>query len=490
MTTITDPLVRDSAAGAARGRWLMLIVLLAGQFMALLDVTIVNVAMPTIGRSLHASGAELQLVVAGYTVSYAMMLITGARMGDLYGRRRMFLAGVAVFTLASLACGLAPGIGILIAARFVQGAGAAAMMPQIMSVIQVRFDGAARARALSAYTAVLSSGFVAGQVVGGVLVTANLFGQTWRPVFLVNVPIGLAVLAAVPRVVPRDEPGQRRRQLDLPGLGVAVPAVFLVVLPLMLGHQEDWPGWVFACLAAGLALAVAFVLVERRIANRGGDPLLNLAVLRAPGLVPGLAAVAVIMITYGGFLFSFALHLQAGLGDSALRAGLTFAPCALVFGFCGYFWRRLPSRSHHLLAPAGCLVAAGGYLAVGLVLRSGSPGGLALQAAMVVTGASLALAFSPLVTHALVRVPLHHAADASGLLTTTIQLGQAIGVATFGSLYLTLDAGRGRAVGAVAGSGSVSGHALAVTLVWLAAVVAFGVAAGVPLARTVAAARR
>jgi MFS family permease len=483
MTTTTDPVVRDPAAGAARGRWGLLIVLLAGQFMALLDVTIVNVAMPTIGRSLHASGAELQLVVAGYTVSYAMMLITGARMGDLYGRRRMFLAGVAVFTLASLICGLAPGIGILIAARFIQGAGAAAMMPQIMSVIQVRFEGAARARALSAYTAVLSSGFVAGQVIGGALVTANLFGQGWRPVFLVNVPIGLAVLAVVPRVVPRDEPG-RGRQLDLLGLAIAVPAVFLVVLPLMLGHQEDWPGWVFACLAAGLVLAVAFVLVERRVAGRGGDPLLNLAVLRAPGLVPGLAAVAAIMITYGGFLFSFALHLQAGLGDSALRAGLTFAPCALVFGFCGYFWRRLPASSHHLLAPVGCLVAAGAYLAVAFVLHSGGRGGLALQAAMVVTGASLALAFSPLVTHALVRVPLRHAADASGLLTTTIQLGQAIGVATFGSLYLTLAADRGRTVAAV------SGHAVAITLVWLAVVAVFGAAAGIPLARTVAAARR
>jgi MFS family permease len=341
MTTTTDSLVRERAAGTARGRWLMLIVLLAGQFMALLDVTIVNVAVPTIGRSLHASGAELQLVVAGYTVSYAMMLITGARMGDLYGRRRMFLIGAFVFTAASLACGIAPGIGVLIAARFVQGAGAAAMMPQIMSVIQVRFDGAARARALSAYTAVLSSGFVAGQVIGGVLVTANLFGQAWRPVFLVNVPIGVALLALVPLVVPRDSPARGRR-LDLAGLAIAVPAVFLVVLPLMLGHQEGWPSWVFACIGLGLVLAAVFVLVERRIANRGGDPLLNLAVLRAPGLAAGLAAVAVLMITYGGFLFSFALHLQAGLGDSALRAGLTFAPCAVVFGLCGYFWRRLP----------------------------------------------------------------------------------------------------------------------------------------------------
>ena len=483
MTTTTGPLVRDPAT-AARGRWLMLIVLLAGQFMALLDVTIVNVAMPTIGRSLHASGAELQLVVSGYTVSYAMMLITGARMGDLYGRRRMFLAGVAIFTLASLACGIAPGIGVLIGARFVQGVGAAAMMPQIMSVIQVRFDGAARARALSAYTAVLSSGFVAGQVIGGLLVTANLFGQTWRPVFLVNVPIGLAVLALVPRVVPREAPGPRRRQLDLAGLAIAVPAVFLVVLPLMLGHQENWPWWVFACIAVGLVLSAVFVGVERRIADRGGDPLLNLAVLRAPGLVPGLAAVAVLMITYGGFLFSFALHLQAGLGDSALRAGLTFAPCALVFGACGYFWRRLPASWHHLLAPLGCLVAAGGYLAVASVLRSGGPGGVPLQAGLIVTGAALALGFSPLVTHALVRVPLRHAADASGLLTTTIQLGQAVGVATFGSLFLTLDTDRGTTTPAV------SGHALAVTMSWLAAAMLLGVVAGIPLARTVAAARR
>jgi MFS family permease len=304
-------------------------------------------------------------------------VVTPGSAGSQHDRRsgRRLLAGVAVFTLASLACGIAPGIGVLIGARFVQGAGAAAMMPQIMSVIQVRFDGAARARALSAYTAVLSSGFVAGQVVGGVLVTANLFGQTWRPVFLVNVPIGLTVLALVPRVVPRDEAGQRQRQLDLAGLAIAVPAVFLVVLPLMLGHQENWPGWVFACIAVGLVLAGVFVRVERRIADRGGDPLLNLAVLRAPGLGSGLAAVAVLMITYGGFLFSFALHLQGGLGDSALRAGLTFAPCALVFGACGYFWRRLSAGWHHLLAPLGCLVAVGGYLAVAFVLRSGGSGG-------------------------------------------------------------------------------------------------------------------
>jgi hypothetical protein len=241
---------------------------------------------------------------------------------------------------------------------------------------------------------------------------------------------------------------------------------------------------VFGALAAGLALAVAFVLVERRIAARGGDPLLNLAVLRAPGLASGLAAVAVLMTTYGGFLFSFALHLQGGLGDSALRAGLTFAPGAVVFGLCGYFWRRLPERAHHVLAPLGCLVAMVGYLALALVMRSGGSGGWGLQAALVATTAGLALGFSPLVTHALVRVPLQQAADASGLLTTTIQLGQAIGVAAFGSVFLTLDAHHGPAANVV------SGHALAVTFGWLAVVMVACVLAVIPLSRTVAAARR
>jgi EmrB/QacA subfamily drug resistance transporter len=472
----------------------MLVVLLGGQFMALLDATIVNVAMPTIGRSLHASGAELQLVVAGYTVSYAMLLITGARLGDLVGRRRMFTYGVGLFTLSSLVCGLAPDIGVLIAARFVQGAGAAAMMPQIMSVIQVRFSGPARARALSAYTAVLSSGAVAGQVVGGALVSADLFGTAWRPVFLVNVPIGLAVLALLPRVVPADEPSGTRR-LDLVGLAVAVPAVFLIVLPLMLGHQENWPAWIFVCIALGVAAAGVFFRTERTVAARGGDPLLSLSVFRSPGLLAGLVAVFVLMVTYGGWLFSFAIYLQEGLGDSPLRAGLTIAPAAVAFGLCGYFWRRLPVRIHPLLPPLGCLAGAAGYVALGLTVRSGASGGPLLQILLVLTGVGLAFGFSPMVTHALVRVPVHEAADASGLLTTAFQLGQAVGVAVFGSVFLTLAA---RAPvraprppnPAALASAAISGHALYVTLLWAALAMALAVAAAVPLARVVLAASR
>jgi MFS family permease len=501
----------EGAKELASGRWLMLIILLGGQFMALLDVTIVNVAMPTIGQTLHASGAALQLVVAGYTVSYAMLLITGARLGELYGRRRLFLAGVAVFTLSSLACGLAPGIGVLIAARFLQGAGAAAMVPQIISVIQASFSGPARARALSAYSAVLASGFVAGQVLGGVIVSANLFGAQWRPVFLVNVPIGLAVLALVPRVVPPDtrqpsrsgrrldlvglasavpsvfltrQPSRSGRRLDLVGLAVAVPAVFLIVLPLVLGHEEGWPWWVPAGIAAGLALAVAFVGIERRVAARGGDPLLKLDVLGSPGIVSGLGATVITMIAYGGFLFTLSLHLQSGLGDGALRAGLTFAPAAAAFGLCGFYWRKLPERWQHVLTPAGLGAAAVAEVVLGLDLRSGTHGGPWLPVVLLALGAALGLGYSPLVTHSLARVPLADAADASGLLTTTLQLGQVIGVAVFGSLFLSLAARAGQP------GLPASPHAIAVTSGWLGLLFAVGALTAVPLAGTVARARR
>ncbi|HEV2450760.1 MAG TPA: MFS transporter [Streptosporangiaceae bacterium] len=480
----------------ATGPWLMLVILLGGQFMALLDVTIVNVAMPDIGRTLHASGAALQLVVAGYTVSYAMLLITGARLGALFGRRRLFLAGVALFTVSSLVCGLAPDAPVLIVARFVQGAGAAAMVPQIISVIQARFTGATRARALSAYSAVLAAGFVCGQVLGGVIVSANLSGMQWRPVFLVNVPIGLAVLALVPRVMPagadvpaapapRAGAGATRpaAHLDLGGLAVAVPAVFLIVLPLVLGHQEGWPWWTLAAIAAGLVLAAIFVWVERRKAATGGTPLLNLRVLRSPGIVSGLAAVALTMVAYGGFLFSLSLHMQDGLGYSPLRAGLTFAPCAAAFGLTGYYWNRLPQRWHQVLTPAGLALAAVAEVVLGLELRAGTGGGAAFPLVLLVLGGAMGIGFSPLVTHALAQVPVTDAADASGLLTTTLQLGQVTGVATFGSLFLTL-AGHGRF------SLPASPHAIALTSGWLALLFAAGAAAALPLSRTVIKSRR
>jgi EmrB/QacA subfamily drug resistance transporter len=467
MTTTRSVLAPPTTRAAPP--WPLLVLLLAGQFMALLDVTIVNVAMPSISADLHASGSALQLVVSGYTVSYAMLLITGARLGDLYGRRRLFLAGVLAFTVSSLVCGLAPNVATLVVARFAQGVGAALMMPQVMSGIQTGFVGRARAKALSLYSAVLAVGGVTGMVVGGALVSANLADSGWRPVFLVNVPIGVVVAALVPRLMPADTTRGGRR-LDLAGLAVAVPAVFLVVLPLVLGHQDGWPAWTFVSIAAGIALAVVFVLIERRVA----DPLLNLRVLRAPGMAAGLVTLSAGMIAYGGFLFSLGLELQGGLGDSALRAGLTIAPACAAFGLCGFYWRTLPGRVHHALTTAGFLIGGGGYLALALALGHGVTGGPELQVGLLMFGVGMGVAFSPLMTHILLGVPASSAADASGLVTTTLQLGQVVGVAVFGSLFLTL-------------TGTA---AITTTLSWLAVLVAVGAVVSLPLARTVLRARR
>ena len=501
--TRTAPAPDDTTT--PHGSWLMLAVLLLGQFMCIIDVLVTNVAMPSIAASLHASGASLQLVVGGYTIAYAMLLITGARLGDRYGRRRAYLAGVLVFTAASLACALAPDSQALIGFRLVQGAGAAVLVPQVFSIIQLNFTGPARARALSAYAAVLSAGAVTGLVLGGVVVTANLFGTGWRPVFAINVPIGIVLAAAVPRLVPPDETSRdasaagRTTKLDLAGLATAACAVLLIVLPLVLGHQEGWPAWCFACIAAGAVLAAGFVLIERRVAARGGDPLLNLTVLRAPALPSGLVTLAATQIAYGGLLFAYTLHLQAGLGESALRAGLSYLPFAAVFGLAGYNWRRLPAAVRRVLVPAGLTVGILAYLALAAGLHGAGPHGAGLHGAglhgagphggigaltwagLTAVGLGLGLSVSPLLTQSLTNVPAARAADASGLLTTTVQLGQLLGVAVIGSVYLSR-------AGSTPGSGpahaAASAAAMSGTALWLAALSAAGLMAAALMVRS------
>jgi MFS family permease len=468
-----------TALGTPSARWLMLAVLLLGQFMCITDVLVTNVAMPSIAAHLRASGASLQLIVGGYTIAYAMLLVTGARLGSRYGRRRAYLAGVVVFTTASLACALAPDSPALIAFRLVQGAGAAVLVPQVFSIIQLTFTGPARARALSAYAAVLSAGAVAGLVLGGVVVNANLFGTGWRPVFAINVPIGIVLAIAVPRLVPPDEPGTATpRRLDLAGLAAGAGSVLLIVLPLVLGRAAGWPAWCPGCVAAGLVLAACFVLIERRVAARGGDPLLNLSVLRAPALPSGLVTLAATQVGYGGLLFTFTLYLQTGLGQSALRAGVSYLPMAVVFGLTGYHWRRLPAAARRIVIPAGLAVGTAAYLSLAAGLNSAGIGVLT-WAGLTGAGLGLGLSVSPLLTQSLTHVPAARAADASGLLTTTVQLAQLLGVTVIGSVYLSR-AGSAVHAGPAAAAGAMSG-----TACWLAALSAAGLLAAVVMTRAV-----
>ena len=445
----------------------LLTIVLTAQLMAILDVNIVNVAAATIRTDLHTSGAALQLVLAGYTIAYAVLLITGARLATTLGVRRAFLAGLAAFTAASLACGLAGDTTELIAFRFVQGAGAALMIPQVFSLIQRHFTGAARARAFGHYAAVIAGGIVAGQVLGGVLVDADLLGTGWRPVFLINVPIGIVLLALGTRVLPSEAAGESRR-LDLPGLVALGISVLALVVPLVFGHDQGWPLWGWLTLGGSAVMLGLFALVQRRAVA----PLMPGRLFRAPALASSMVAMFLIMGSYGGYLFTVALHLQSGLGFSPLRAGLTFAPMAACFGASSLNWRRVPERWHHGMIVGALVVCGVSVAVVALSLRGGATPDVLFFAAQVTLGSGAGFAFSPLMAKALAGVRPADATDASGLVTTVVQLAQVIGLAALGAVYLSLVPSHG------------SSHAIVVALFADAAVMALAAGAALRLPRT------
>jgi MFS family permease len=476
---------RDGRTGRVTPPGVALAIVLTGQVMAVMDTNIVNVAVPSMHATLGASGAGLQLVVAGYTIAYAVLLVTGARLGDILGHRRVYRSGVALFTLASLGCGLAPTTGVLIALRFIQGVGAATMIPQILSLIQRTYTAPGpRARAMSLYATVISGGAVLGQVIGGLLVSADLFGSSWRPVFLVNVPVGLAVLA-FGRLLPATGHSDGIRTLDLPGLAVLTPAVLALVLPLVLGQPLGWPLWGWILLAASVALFALLGAVEHRVGARGGQPILPRSLLGLPGLIAGLGGLFASMVVFGGWLFGLALELQDGLGESPLRAGLTFVPCGIAFALVAMNWRRLPARYHEGLPMAGFVVTGAGLVWSGLLLNSGGTGGVWLYVALAVAGGGMAGAFGALMGRVMSRVPVAIAADASGVVVTVNQLGIVVGIATFGSLYLNVAgklpaAGGARQLSAFALS---SAHAYLTVSAALAALAIAGAALAIAHAR-------
>jgi ATP phosphoribosyltransferase len=340
------------------------------------------------------------------------------------------------------------------------------MIPQVLSLIQRTFTGAARGKAMSAYAAVLAGGVIVGQIAGGLLISADLFGATWRPVFLVNVPIGAVLLAAGWRKLPAGTRAAARG-LDRPGLLTLSPAVLALVVPLVLGQPEHWPVWGWAWLAGSAVLFAGFARIEGRLAARGGSPLVPGRVLRLPGAGLGIAALFAVMTVFGGFFFALALHLQGGLGDSPLRAGPTFAPSAATFAAVSLNWQRLPARARPWLAICGFAGITVALLTLARILDGGGSGGAALYLALALLGGAMAAAFSPLMTAVLMRVPAADAADAAGVIVTVNQLGLVIGVATFGTLYLNL-AGSLPAHPGMAASGQLSAHAAAATCVALA----------------------
>jgi len=418
---------------------LLLVVVIAGAFMAILDSNIVNVAVPSIRHDLHASFGEVELVVTAYTITYACLLVTGGRLGDLAGRKNMFIAGLVIFTISSAVCGAAPSAEVLIAARALQGAGAALFYPQVLAFIQVSFDGEARNRALGVFGAALGLAVVAGQIVGGSLIAANLFDWHWRTIFLVNVPIGMAAVAAAMAWLPAGR-GADRPRLDLAGVVVGVAASFCLDVPLLAGRDNGWPAWMIGCLVLAAPLFAGFLAVERRVARRGGRPLVRLDLFRHPGFASGTLIAALFMIVQGGYLFVLSVYLQNGMGFSPLRAGLTFTPAAIAF-FAGSLLapRLTPVLGRSLLAFGYLLAAAGlGGCAVIVAAAGGHLQWWELAPTLALVGGGQGLGFTPLVGTVISGLQPRDAGAASGVVTTALQAGAVLGVAIVSLVFFSL----------------------------------------------------
>jgi MFS family permease len=415
-------------------------VLLTGAFLPIMDFFITNVALPSIDASLHASASSLELVIAGYGVAYAALLVLGGRLGDRYGQHRIFLGALVGFVVASLACGLAPTVGVLVAARIVQGATAALLIPQVLATFHHTLEGERKARAVALYCATSGIAAVVGQLVGGLLVSADIAGTSWRPIFLVNVPIGAVVLLVAARIVP-DTRSHHPVGIDLPGTVLFAATLTALLVPLTEGRSLGWPWWTWLLLALAVVLGVLTVVVERRAERRGEIPLLPPSLLRLPSMSRGLAMVFAFSVGFGAFMFVFALTVQNGLHADALHGGLAILPMALLFFAGSLAAPRLIGRYGRAVLSVGAVVQLGGLGSLVIVLVTQWPhvSLWATAGPLAVVGAGQSMLFTGLFRSVLADVPTHLGGIGSGVLITLQQSGLALGVATLGTLYLAME---------------------------------------------------
>ncbi|MFI6682165.1 MFS transporter [Streptomyces sp. NPDC050485] len=439
-STTSVPVNRHGAVIGPLG----LFTVLLGAALPLIDFFIVNVALPSMDSDLAAGPALLELVVAGYGVAYAVLLVLGGRLGDMAGRRRLFLIGMAAFGLTSLACGLAPSAWTLVGARVAQGAAAALMMPQVLATIQATTQGPRRARAMSLYGATAGLSMVAGQILGGVLVAADVAGSGWRSVFLVNVPVAVLGLILTVRSVPETR-SDRPATIDVPGTLLLAVSLLSLLLPLTEGRAAGWPLWTWVSLGVFPFAAVAFFLVERRADRLGQTPLVPPSLLELDSLRRGLVMVLPFSVGFSGFMFVIAVVLQQGLRMGPVDAGLALVPMALAFFAASLAGPRLIGRFGTRIVTAGGLFQAVGVALIALtVWRDWSGLTIAeLAPGVAIAGLGQGLQLPVLIRLMLSDVPADRAGVGSGVVVTTQQSALALGVATLGSLFLALSPSMG-----------------------------------------------
>jgi EmrB/QacA subfamily drug resistance transporter len=451
MTNLSTP-GRTVSTGPRTATWAPLAVILCGTFVYVLDFFVVNVALPSIQRSLAASPAAVEWIVAGYGLTSAALLVTGGRLGDHFGRRKLFCIGLATFTVTSALCAAAPDAGFLVAARLAQGVGAATMAPNVLSILGTTYTGPARVKAISVYGMVMGVAAVGGQLLGGLLIAANLAGLGWRVIFWVNVPVGIAALVLARRFVPESRATATstgtsagpattagRDRLDLRGAALFTAALVAIVLPLLDGRQQGWPAWSWASLAAGAVLLAVFAAHLRATARRGGQPLLDPAIFAVRAFRAGLTCQVLFWCQQGASYLLLALYLQEGRGLSPIKAGGVFAVLAAGYLATSFRAPALTMRFGRRVVAAGALVAAlGDVLLVFAVLSGGGDPVVALFPGLFVLGAGQGLCITPLTTTVLAHADASRAGSVSGALSTAQQVGNAIGVAISGVIFYGL----------------------------------------------------
>jgi EmrB/QacA subfamily drug resistance transporter len=432
-----SPRARRSPLAALRAsQWAPLPVVLAGLFIVVLDFFIVNVALPKIQLGLHASGSSIEFVTAGYALTSAVFLICGARLGDRLGRRRMFCAGLALFTLASAACGVAGTATELVAARLVQGVAGALLMPNVLSLIGVAYTGENRVKALSWYGLTMGLAAVSGQLIGGLLVQWNPAGLGWRSCFLINIPIGVLALVLAPQLV-RESREPHASGVDWLGTALVTTGLTAIVFPLVEGRQHGWPLWTWLSLAASPLLLGGFVARQRQLARVGREPLLDLSLFEQRAFSAGLFTQMVFWSGQASFFLVLALYMQEGRGLSALDAGLLFTVLAVSYLAASMRSPALVAKHGRGVLTAAALTLATGHLTLlAGVAVIGVHGSVAvLVPGLLLIGAGMGLAIAPLATIIMSAMRPEQAGAASGALATFQNVGNAIGVAVIGVVF-------------------------------------------------------
>ena len=419
-------------------RWFVFAIAITANIMDLMDATIVNVAGPSIRHALGGSASSLQWLPAGYTLAFAVFLITGARLGDMFGRRRLFLIGSAGFTVMSAACSAAPSMGVLIVFRVLQGSFGALMVPQGFGMLKEVFDEDEMTKVFGAYGPMLGLSTLAAPILAGALIEANLWGIGWRLVFLINVPIGIAAFVGAVRVLPRTvaHPGIR---LDTGGMVLIGAGLTAIIYPLIQGRAAGWPAWTFVSLAAGAILIVVFVLWERRL---HGDPLIEPGLLANRTYTSGLLVGFAFFGAFGGLLLCVSLFAQLGEGFSPIHAGLTLMAMVVgMFAGMGAGFALVGRLGRHLLHLGVVIVGAGTVVLALTVTGARAASTLDLAPGLFLFGVGAGISMGQVFDFILADVGMDEVGSATGVVEAMQQLASAVGVAVLGTIFFSALAG-------------------------------------------------